>query len=1836
MEFKRVFTKGDGSVYDEVVWKSCVAEVLDESGLIIFKQDNVEVPDFWEQNAINILASKYFRRKQVPNSTIKVVEKELEGFEKYYRSVPAEGAEFSGENSLKQCIDRMVGTWTYWLIKSKLVKTIEEADCFFDELAYGLIHQMWAPNSPQWFNTGLGWAYGIENKDPGYFYFDPKTGTIKEASLNPEESIVRQQSQACFILPIEDSMFGENSIYEQLSTEAKVFKRGSGVGSNFSKLRGANEGLSGGGQSSGLMSFLKIFDRSADSVKSGGVSRRAAKIVVLNVDHPEIEEFIDWKSKEEQKVASLITGSKINNRILNKIIKEWNDLGEEASEEHPNILNLIQEAKENEVELNYVFRAISLAKQGVKSFDFCELNNSFNGDAYRTVSGQNSNNSVSLTDEFLKAVEQDVDWNLVNRIDKKVFKTMKARSLWDKINQSSWSCADPGVFFDTTINSWNTCSNDGRIVSSNPCVSGETFVATENGLQKIKDIIGKEIDIIGSDGELHRATNIVLTGNKRTYKLTTSCGYEIDLTEDHKLGVIGKGKVKASEIVLGEDKINLIGSPFGEKEIDNRKEYIILNSEINQESFIDEVFSLNKESVASIISDLFISDGIVAFNLSSGVIDVSLNLKSLNLLKQVQLLLLSFGIKSKILKTEEYSLRIYKENIIKFYNEISLHKSSDKQNKLEEILKYEFYSDDLTDVIVSFEDNNINEDVYDLTENYTHYFVANGIVVSNCGEYHFLDDTACNLCSIRLTKFFDEEFDIEKFLHLCNLVTIALEMSVEGAILSTPGIAQGTYNYRTIGVGYTDLGALLMRQGIPYDSEEALAWMGVVTSLMTSQAYKTSAMLSKEIGPFPRYEDNQDCMLKVIRNHRRASYNSLSEEYEDLNVAPRGIDIDYCPEYLLVKARQIWDQVLELGEEFGFRNSFVSVIAPVGTIGLVMNCDTLGIEPDFALIKYKKLSGGGYMKIANNSVPIALKNLGYTENQIIEIIDYIIGKKIIDDKCPNINIETLIRKKFSIEQIESLNKSLDGAYHISNSFNKFVLGESFCKDVLKIPEEMLADDYFSIINYLGFSEEEIREANDYICGRGTVEGAPYLNEDHYVIFDCASKCGDYGTRYIPYLAHIRAVSAVQPFLSGSISKCITGESLLFTDRGLLRIGSLRSNELPNTFSNCNIKIDSIDSRENTDSFYYGGFKPVKKIILKDGSEITGTFNHPLYCMNDDGNLEWKQLYNIQNKDYVATKIGSDLWSSNEFNFKLSKKWGAQKEINIPDKMSDDLSWLIGFYMAEGNISKSNYTIQITNSCIDLLDKANNMFKSIFNIDGKIIETENKCPCLRISSKYLCEFFNNINIGNISYEKTIPDCILQSTKNNIIYFINGLMSDGYVVYEKYNSKIGICLNSKSIILDLKNILSNLGVLSNIIAKYNKKYKRNYYELYCSGYYAQLLSNIMMFNEEYRNKKLIKIKESNYFPSTSDIIPNQNLKYLYSLVPKELRIKYNYLSDKRTSNVSFNTIKNMINDKIDIPKNLIDIVENNIHFSKVIYSEQDGIKEVFDISVPNSHAFISNGIINHNTINAPNEITIKEVENCHFEAHKSGLKCISLYRDGSKLSQPLNSVSGIDYEKLLLNADLTDQQVDAEFSVEAFQEAIRHRLPRKRIGYTHEFEIGGYNGPRHKMFLRTGEYPDGRLGEIFIDYAEEDAFARTTLGLLARCVSISLQYNVPLEEFTDAMRTITQDPRGQVLHDNIKWAKSMYDVIGRVLAYEYLGDKDAVEVPDEDDDDRDPQEAKVVHAIKTKNKTQNGVSKREKPAGKSCPQCGSRDTVKLPGSCAIRCRQCKFEDYETCGG
>jgi intein/homing endonuclease len=866
-------------------------------------------------------------------------------------------------------------------------------------------------------------------------------------------------------------------------------------------------------------------------------------------------------------------------------------------------------------------------------------------------------------------------------------------------------------------------------------------------------------------------------------------------------------------------------------------------------------------------------------------------------------------------------------------------------------------------------------------------------------------------------------------------------------------------------------------------------------------------------------------------------------------------------------------------------NGFVSH----NTIGLLMDCDTTGVEPDFALVKFKKLAGGGYFKIANQSIAPALRRLGYSRTQIEQILDYVVGTMSLT-RAPHVNMATLIAKGFTADDIQKIEDVLPGVFELGFAFNQWTLGEATMQRLGFTPDQY-NDPRFSMLKGLGFTDAEISEANDYVCGRQTIEGAPHLRDEHLPVFDCANKNGRIGERFIHHTGHIKMMAAAQPFISGAISKCVTGDTLLATGDGLVRIASLHEGEAPDSFRDEVIEVASLDGSQKTDAFYYGGERPVRTVTLRSGHRVTGTPNHRLLTARD-GELTWRRLDEIEPGEHVATHYGADLWSTVPARFDdfvPSAPYGNQKPVDVPTEMTEELTFLLGAYASEGHTSRSNWTVTITNSDEGVLARVAAAWRSEFGVDARITRQPGKCPGVVVASKTIVEFLEHLGAGSRATDRRIPDAVLRSPRPMVLAFLQGLFLDGYVSFGSGTDKMAICLASNGLLDDLQAMLTNLGVVHNRITKHNTEYGKDFDEVLAHGPAAQMLSRLVPFAEADKRQRQQELLRRRYQQSTADIVPGLDPRELYELIPRRMRgqgrgdrVRFGFLLDARTKHVSRRTLERVaMLPEVDLPEWLHTILVDGLHFSPVVEVAEAGLREVYDVSVPTNHAFVGNGIVNHNTINMPNEVTIEDIEESYSMSWELGLKAMALYRDGSKASQPLSAKSddGVSEEEEEGLEDALAGEIELVSTGHStihggmFQPGVspsaayddlprpRFLLPARRNGYTQEARIGG-----HKVFLRTGEYDDGTLGELFIDLAKEGATLRGILSCFAIAVSKGLQYGVPLEEFVDTFTFQTFEPRGMVEgHPNIKMANSIVDYVFRALGVEYLKRDELAQVP-----------------------------------------------------------------------
>ncbi|MEA2687278.1 MAG: ribonucleoside-diphosphate reductase alpha chain, partial [Actinomycetota bacterium] len=1589
---------------------------------------------------------------------------------------------------------------------------------------------------------------------------------------------------------------------------------------------------------------------------------------------------------------------------------------------------------------------------------------------------QNANNSVRVTDEFMEAVVADADWHLRAVTTGEPVRTVKARDLFRQIAEAAWECADPGMQFDTTINTWHTASNTGRINASNPCCfTGETLVDTSWGLVRIEQLqktadalqelpLAWSFDGATGEYEFRSIRRAWVAGHTDTLvDVRTEAGLVLRCTPEHRFLTAGDGFVEAQALAIGAR----------------------LRS-------VDPLGAGVADSVASV----------TAVVLGEAV------------------------------------------------------------------------------------------PVYDLEIDGTHTFcvaseahdVEHSVVVHN-SEYMHLDNSACNLASLNLLKFLNDDgsFDVEGFRAAVRVVFTAQEILVGNADYPTESIADTSRRFRQLGLGYANLGALLMAIGAAYDSDGGRAWAAAITALMTGEAYATSARTAARMGPFAGYAQNKEPMNRVLGMHRDAL---------------DAIDRSLAPSPVVAAACDAWDDAIGLAEIYGVRNSQATVLAPTGCLvggtlvpterGLVrlrslgdpdgaqwqdLGIDVAtdegpraaskfyvnGLEPvvsvetargyriqgtpqhrvkvvneatggwdwkrfadigvgDLVPLAMNQLVGGpqavplpplpeaywtgehhleaprrmtpelaelvgyfmgdgsihawglrfcvadtdfdvverlerlgkevfraaahitpkaGYTEVAFHSIrlvlwweacgfakhapseghagkgyaahipdavlhsndpevyrgflrglfeadgtvtagvpsfssttldlaadvqalllalgypttrrlgttrtgwgraPIAvlrLVNAGYARRWAAEIGfmsdrkgaavtsslapqtgrgDHIpLSRPLVDrlapdnDRLRRVLLLELSRAKVSRRIAEELFERTGDAelgrllsFYYDRVSSSELGGEELTYD-LSVPDnvtyvangfvshntiglmmdcdttgiepdlglcktkKLVGGGTMSIVNQtvpralrrLGYGPDQVNEILAYIDLNKSILGAPHLAADHLGVFACSM-----GDNVIHYLGHVKMMSAVQPWISGAISKCVSADTLVTTADGLVRIGSLYDGEAPDTFRHEILEVASLGNTsgatQKTDAFYYGGVRPVWRAELRSGHRVVGTPNHRLLVAGPAG-LEWRRLDELEIDDHVAVQYGSELWSPMPARFDRfvpSATYGSQKRVQLPQEMTSELAFLLGAYAAEGHTTRSTWTI-VTNSVDSVLERVAAAWRSEFGLEAKIVRQPGKCPGVVVSSKTVVEFLEHLGCGARASAKRIPDVVLRSPREMVLSFLQGLALDAYVTVVTA-PKWAICLDSPALLDDLQAILTNLGVVHGRVSKLNKTNGKTYDEVYATGAQAQRLAEMVPFLEPEKSARAAALSAMVFGNhATADVVPGVTPEELFRLLPMRgaVRTEFHFLSDARTRHVTRRSLERVsMVPGVVLPPWLRTVLDDDLHFSPVQSVARAADREVFDLSVPATHAFVGNGIVNHNTVNVPESATVDEVEQLHIDAWKLGLKALAIYRDNCKVGQPLSTTKT---DKAI--AEAAAKLIETVVVQQQHQPPDRERLPRMRNSKTFSFRVADCHG-----YVTVGEYDDGRPGEIFLRVAKQGSTLAGIMDAFAISVSHGLQYGVPLKAFVDMYVNMRFEPAGMTDDPDIRFASSLVDYIFRRLAVAYLTHQERVDL------------------------------------------------------------------------
>jgi ribonucleoside-diphosphate reductase alpha chain len=1437
LRITRLFTKPGEDPLDSVAWGKRDSRITNPDGSIVFEMKDAEVPASWSQVAVDILVSKYLRKAGVPQ------------LDEAGEPLPnEEGRVVLGpERSARQVIRRLTSTWRWWGEHHGYFASEADARAFEDELAYMLVHQMGAPNSPQWFNTGLHHAYGLTGPAQGFWYVDPATGR----AVPSPDSYSRPAPHACFIQSIEDDLVNEGGIMDLWVREARLFKFGAGTGTNFSKIRAENEPLSGGGRSSGVMSFLKIGDRAAGAIKSGGTTRRAAKMVILDIDHPDVQEFIQWKKGEEEKVRTLIAA------------------GYSAD---------------------------------------------FNGEAYQTIAGQNANNSVRVSNDFIRAVLDNADWDLTARTDGRVMRTVPARQLWQEIAEAAWACADPGLQFDGTINEWHTCPAAGRIRASNPC-----------------------------------------------------------------------------------------------------------------------------------------------------------------------------------------------------------------------------------------------------------------------SEYMFLDNTACNLASLNLGSFFDDDsgtFNIEAYQHAVRLWTIVLEISVTMAHFPSREIAQGSYDYRTLGLGYANLGSLLMRSGIAYDSDEGRAIAAALTALLTGISYATSAEMASVLGPFPRFAENREAMLRVIRNHRRAAYDAPPEEYEGISHQVVGIDPRRCPAALLEAARRAWDSALEMGEQHGYRNAQTTCLAPTGC-----------------------LVGGSLVPTSRGLV--RLRSLGDPHGPQWQDLDL----QVATDRG------TRAATQFYVNGIEPVvGVTTQRGYHIQGTpTHRVRVVEADGRWVWKRFADLRPGDLVPLAlgNLIGRPQTvllppkpEVHWTGDFITAVPREMTAELAELVGY--FMGSGSLHAKGLRLTVSVADLDVAERLRILAK----ELFALEAAVKERKGYTEI-SLDSVPLALWWEACGFAKHSPSAQRSV-----RGYRPhiPDAILHSNDPEVYAAFLRGLF--EADGTVR---------AGYPTWSTGDPEFSQDVQTLLLALGFPTTRKLDRSGWGDSDLAvlrllsvssaadWLdrVGFIgmrkaaavrTGEGGYASRKDHIPVSRDLIDRLAPANDALRRRMLLSMSrlgLISRRSASELLERSpdpelEHLLSFFYDRVAAANLDEEQPTYDL---SVPDEVTYVANGFVS---------HNTIGLQMDC-----DTTGVEPDFALV-----KFKKLAGGGYFKIANQSIEPALRSldypaeeRAEMVRYVVGSMTLVGAPHVDRETLTSLGLTDREVDAVERALPGVFELRHAFspyvIGEQALARLGidetvwkaagfdllrhFGFTEEQIREAGDHicgrqtiegaphlrPEHLpvFDTANRNGRYGTRFIHYTGHIKAMAAVQ-----PFITGAI--SKTINMPNEATIAEIQEAYMLSWQLGLKAMALYRDGSKASQPLSVTSdeghSPDEEPVEVSDALetTARVIGGYFAPgvspsQAYKGVVRplFTLPSRRRGWTQEARVGG-----HKIFLRTGEYEDGTLGELFIDLAKEGATLRGILSCFAIAVSKGLQYGVPLEEFVDTFTFHTFEPRGLVEgHPNIKMANSIIDYVFRALGLEYLSRTDLVQVP-----------------------------------------------------------------------
>ena len=1887
MKFSRTYSTPDNP-YAGVVFEPRTSRIVNPDGSVIFEAPDVMVPASWSQVAVDVLAQKYCRKAGVPKCITRVAEEGVPDW--LQRSIADGGAlealprdeQFGPERDARQVFNRMAGCWTYYGWKYGYFDSEGDAKVYFDEMCAMLARQIGAPNSPQWFNTGLHWAYGISGPAQGHWYVDPTDETARASA----DTFSHPQVSACYILGIEDDLVNEGGIFDGVLREARIFKGGSGSGANFSKLRSAGEKLTGGGTSSGLMSFLRVFDRAAGAIKSGGTTRRAAKMVVLNADHPDIEEFVNWKVREERKVADLVIGSRIFEKQLNAIISAAHDtrVPDQARLDpalNASLRNAIREAINAGVPPGAAQSALDYASQGYTRLEIEQYDTAWDSEAYITVSGQNSNNSVRLTNGFFDALDRDEEWLLTARTTGDVVKRIKAGDLWEQIAVAAWQCADPGLQFDDTIQEWHTCPNDDRINATNPCseyvfiddtacFAPETRISTPDGLRTVEELYERQESgqraLITTDihSEVdhrrlsaHRPAYITKVGEREVFRLKLADGREIRATGDHKFLTADNGWKRLDELKLGLDRIAIresgnsvtfasdaadvkrwqmlgwltgdgvfnkdtVALVFGPRErrtaefmtaqlnelkaaavnysgaslVNVRSSQIsaqsngVLQTSASQTSLVSyletrygfkQATAIHKDVPSAIhrapedlkvayLQGLFSADGCIRANGAATEKEVMLASSSSALLRSVQLLLSDLGMTSRISwmhpqgrKNPQGQLRLYNQQSRKFNSLIGFPCSAEKELKAREILAGGFdaqLKNPRSPKVVSIVPDGTTT-VYDVTEPVTHSVIAEGMIAHNC-----------NLASLNLVKFLNDDgnFDAQRFAQAARIWTTTLEISVTMGQMPSRRIAEKNHGYRTLGLGYANLGTLLMRLGLPYDSEEGFGWCAAITSLMTGAAYRTSAEMAQQLGPFARFEANRDPMLRVIRNHRSAAYAADPGVYEALTVTPVTHAPTLFTQATWALARKVWDDAISIGEVAGFRNAQTVVIAPTGCL-----TGTALISTDRGLTRLQRLGNVDGEQWQDIDVRVLTDDGEQRASQF-----YINGisptRRIRTSSGYTITGTPEHRVKIVDRQSGDLVWKRFGEVGPGDTVALSMGGFAGSPQVVNLPplgEEHWTADFTTTAPQV--LTADLAEFAGYFMGAGTLHAKGLR-------LRVADEDADVRDRLIALARQLFNIEAT------------VSEKGAYTEIGIHSVplamwwqacGFAKHHPASDSRSKSYLAHVPDAVLASNDPVIYGAF--LRGLFEADGTVVNGaahlstanasladdvrtvllTLGIPTNTRIDKSGWSGADLYvlRVRNADYVRNflKTVGFIGDRKRSAVRPCDTWQGTKgdRVFLPKDVlrtlvphSSELyprTALYGYRHA-GAISRT--------AASELLERTGSVE----------IKTA------------LTFFYDDVAANDDGGEQFTYDL---SVPANVTYFANGFIS---------HNTIGLVMDC-----DTTGIEPDFALV-----KFKKLAGGGYFKivnqsvdaaLHKLGYSQEQIEAIETYAKgtgtleeaPHINRATLKAKgfDEDAIGRVEAVLASAfELPFVFNkfVLGEEFCKERLGLSEAQLNDWSFSLLRDGLGFSTQ------QIEEASAHICGRMTVEgapylNDEHLPVFDCATPcgrygsryirplahidmlaAAQPFVSGAV--SKTINFPQTATIEDVKEAYRYARERMIKAVALYRDGSKLSQPLAASYDFGNDGGEAEAASGSQPQPFATPMQIAEKIVyryiakRRPMPQRRSGYTQKATIAG-----HKVYLRTGEYEGGQLGEIFLDMHKEGAAFRSLMNNFAIAISLGLQHGVPLEEFVEAFTFTRFEPNGPVVgHDHIKMATSILDYIFRELAVSYLGRYDLAHV------------------------------------------------------------------------